>query len=164
MFIEIFEKMVEVKHISEAVEKIDLIEEDDLQTLLNDYTSTQKALINYILMTCESFSDNEIASLAMYYYAVFYESFLNSGGQMNTLGEKEVEDFLDSYLPILELEDAEKMSADMLKLIEQEVLFGFLINEIMAEDEEGGSMDDAERQKMYILGTLMIGLLNKAAA
>lgn len=153
---------VEVKDLDQAIKKIDSIDENELQSLLDGYAEKQKPLITYILATCENFDNSQnVASLALYYYAIFYESFINADAEPEKLTEDKMKGFLDVYMPIIEEKDADKMSEQMLKLIEQDVLFSFLVNEILHEDEQGNKMGDDEQQQVYILGTIMIGMLNK---
>lgn len=155
---------VEVDNLDKALQKIDTIEESELQTLLDGYAEKQKPLVTYILATCESFENSQnIASLALYYYAVFYESFVNAEATPKAVTDEDMKNFLDQYMPIIENPDAEAMSDKMLELIQQDVLFSFLINEIVHEDDNGVKMGDDEQQQIYILGTIMIGMLNQGA-
>lgn len=155
---------VEVKDLDEALKKVDTIEQEELQSLLDGYAKKQEPLITYILSTCESFDNAQnIGSLALYYYAVFYESFINADAEPKSLDSEDMNDFLGTYMPIIEQKDADAMSQQMLDLIQQDVLFSFLVNEILHEDEDGNKMQDDEQQQIYILGTIMIGMLNKGA-
>ena len=155
---------VSAQSIEKAVEKIDGLEDDALDKLIETYTLSQQDLVNYILQAGAEYENEELNIYGIYYFAIIYEAFLQEGLQPKTISEDDIDEFQEPFLEALDAIHKAENYQPLQELISQFSLQEFMVSEIEAKDEEGEELPDETKTQLFIVSTAVIGLLSEASA
>ena len=151
---------IKVENIEKAIEKIDTLEADALDKLIETFTLKQENLVDYVLQAGLEYENDSLNSYSIYYFAIAMESFLESGVKMKLIDEDDIENFQEPFLLCLDAIHEDEDYSPMHELIQQNSLIQFILNDIEAEDEEGVSLDEDTKTQLFIVCSSMLGLMN----
>lgn len=154
---------VSIKSIEAAIQKIDGMEEEALDKLIETFTLKQENLVNYLLQAGLEYENEDLNMFAIYYFAIVYEAFHQEGLTLKEITEDDIDAFQDPFVLALDTIYKDEDYNAMQDLIEQHHLSQFMMNEIEAVDEDGEALDDETKTQLFIVSSGMIGLMNGAA-
>ena len=82
---------IKVENIEKAIEKIDTLEADALDKLIETFTLKQENLVDYVLQAGLEYENDSLNSYSIYYFAIAMESFMESGVKMKLIDEDDIE-------------------------------------------------------------------------
>ncbi len=151
---------ISIENLEGAINKIDSLEGDALEKLIETYTLSQEDLVNYILQAGLEYENENLNSFSIYYFAIAMEAFIQSGDTPRHITEDDIEDFQEPFLLCLDAIYKDEDYTPMHDLIQQNNLLQFILNDIEAEDEDGVSLDEETKTQLFIVCSSMIGLIN----
>lgn len=153
---------ISIKSIEKAVEKIDSLDDEALEKLIETFALSQEELLNYIMMAGVEYGNEDLNAFSIYYFAIVMEAFNQEGVKLRTVTEEEVDEFQEPFVAALDAIHDSENYGPIEELVEQLNLLQFMVNEIEAEDEDGDSFDEETKTQLFIVSTSMIGLMNQA--
>lgn len=154
-------KQISAESISKALDKIDNMDDEALDKLIETFTLSQPQLVDYILQAGVEYENEDLNIYSIYYFAVLMECIIQNGSSIREVTEQDIEDFQEPFLMALDAinnEDFEPMQ----DLIQQHHMYSFVITEIEAEDEDGNELEDEMKSQLFIVCAGMIGLMHLA--
>jgi hypothetical protein len=155
-------KHVTFSSIEKAIQKVDHLNDDDLEVLSEKFALAQPTLLGYAMTAPEEYQNEELEGLLIYYFCLISEAFEQQGLEMNIISEDEIDTFEE---PFFEMLDAyfENDDAELLEdFCDQPDLSQFMAMEISTEDEDGSSLSDETATQLFIVSLAMITLMNRA--
>ncbi|MCG8577302.1 MAG: hypothetical protein MI810_20630 [Flavobacteriales bacterium] len=153
---------VSVQSIEKAIEKIDSLNDEALDKLIETFTLKQEQLVSYLLQAGVEYENEELNVFSIYYFAIVLEAFLNEGLQLKEISEEDIDNFQDPFLLALDAIHKEEDYEPMQDLTRQHHLMQFMMHEIEAADEDGEVLDEETKLQLFIVSSGMIGLMNQA--
>jgi hypothetical protein len=155
-------KHVTFSSIEKAIQKVDHLNDDDLEVLSEKFALAQPTLLGYAMTAPEEYQNEELEGLLIYYFCLISEAFEQQGLEMNIISEDEIDAFEE---PFFEMLDAyfENDDTDLLEdFCDQPELSQFMAMEISTEDEDGSALSDETATQLFIVSLAMITLMNRA--
>ncbi|MEN9700628.1 MAG: hypothetical protein RLZZ301_1826 [Bacteroidota bacterium] len=155
-------KQVSLGAIERAIEVVDNLNDDQLETITETYAAQQEALLAYLMTAPEEYKNEELEGLLIYYFCLILECFKQENITLNKVTEADIDaleepffDMLDQYF---ETEDEEIIES----FCDQPALAQFMAMEVSEEDEDGSELNEETATQLFIVALAMISLLNKA--
>jgi hypothetical protein len=155
---------VSVESIEAAIAKIDSLNEDALDRLIETFTLKQEHLVNYLLQAGLEYENDELNMFSIYYFAIVYEAFMQQGISIMEVTEEAIDDFQEPFLLALDAIYKDEDYEPMQDLIRQHHLEQFMMDEIEAPDEDGEQLSEETKTQLFIVTSGMIALLSQAIA
>ena len=155
-------KHVTFSSIEKAIQKVDNLNDDELEVLSEKFALAQPTLLGYAMTAPEEYQNEELEGLLIYYFCLISEAFEQQGLEMNIISEDEIDAFEE---PFFEMLDAyfENDDTDLLEdFCDQPELSQFMAMEISTEDEDGSALSDETATQLFIVSLAMITLMNRA--
>ena len=154
---------VNAEHINKALEKIEGMEDEALEKLIETFTMEQTPLMGYSLQAAMEFQNDELNDLIMYYFAIILQAFKNAGHKTSTVTDDMIDAFQDPFHSALDMVHQTEDYSEISSLINQPVLENWMVDEINGEDADGNKLGDETQIQLYLVAMTIIGLLNKSA-
>ncbi len=155
-------KHVTFSSIEKAIQKVDNLNDDELEVLSEKFALAQPTLLGYAMTAPEEYQNEELEGLLIYYFCLISEAFEQQGLEMNVISEEEIDAFEEPFFEMLdtyfENDDAELLE----DFCDQPELSQFMAMEISTEDEDGSSLSDETATQLFIVSLAMITLMNRA--
>jgi hypothetical protein len=155
-------QQISIDSIEKALKKVDGLDEAALDKLIETYTIQQQDMVDYILQAGMEYENEDLNVFAIYYFAVFMESFSQHGLKVKGLTQEDIEAFHEPYLLALDAVHSNEDYEPMEDLIQQQNLQQFIIEEVESPDSDGVLLDDQTQTQLFIVTMSIIGLLNSA--
>lgn len=155
-------KHVTFSSIEKAIQKVDNLNDDELEVLSERFALAQPTLLGYAMTAPEEYQNEELEGLLIYYFCLISEAFEQQGLEMKIISEDEIDTFEE---PFFEMLDAyfENDDTELLEdFCDQPELSQFMAMEISTEDEDGSSLSDETATQLFIVSLAMITLMNRA--
>lgn len=155
-------KHVTFSSIEKAIQKVDNLNDEELEVLSEKFALAQPTLLGYAMTAPEEYQNDELEGLLIYYFCLISEAFEQQGLEMNIISEDEIDAFEE---PFFEMLDAyfENDDTDLLEdFCDQPELSQFMAMEISTEDEDGSALSDETATQLFIVSLAMITLMNRA--
>ena len=155
-------KHVTFSSIEKAIQKVDNLNDEELEVLSERFALAQPTLLGYAMTAPEEYQNEELEGLLIYYFCLISEAFEQQGLELNAISEEEIDAFEE---PFFEMLDAyfENDDAELLEdFCDQPELSQFMAMEISTEDEDGSSLSDETATQLFIVSLAMITLMNRA--
>ncbi len=153
---------ISIENIEAAIAKIDGLDEEALDKLIETFTLKQQHLVNYLLQAGLEYENEDLNVFSIYYFAIVFEAFIQQGLTLNEITEDAIEAFQDPFVLALDAIYKDEDYAAMQDLMQQHHLAQFMMNEIEAQDEDGETLPDDTKTQLFIVSSGMIALLNGA--
>ena len=154
--------IISIESIEKALNKVDGLNEEALDKLIETFALKQEALLNYVMQAGVEYENEDLNVFSIYYFAVVLEAFIQQGINLNTINEDQIDDFQDPFLLTLDAINKEEDYTPLHELVNQPHLIQFMVNEIDSEDEDGETLDEETKMQLFIVSSSMIGLMNTA--
>ena len=155
---------VSVKSIENAVDKIDAMDEDALESYSEAIVLGQEEFMGYIMSAALEFDNEELLNYLMYYYTIFHEAFVQEGLTLAKIDEAMIDAFQEEYFAILDEYQEEEDFDVIVAFSNQKLLMEFLLMEIQPDEEHPEeSLDEDTADHLFLVGTAMISMFSRAA-
>ncbi|MFN5416660.1 MAG: hypothetical protein ACK5B9_06345 [Flavobacteriia bacterium] len=155
-------KQISFKSIEKAIEKIDNLDDDNLEKVAEAFSLAQPTLLGYVMSAAVEYKNEQLEGLLIYYYCLISEAFKNEGVELAIVSDDDIDAFEE---PFFEMLDAyfDNNDEDILDdFCGQAELAKFMAMEISVEDEDGTTLDDETATQLFIVTMAQISLLNRA--
>lgn len=153
---------VSVESIAKALNKIDQLEEEGLDKLIETYTLKQESLVNYILAAGYEYENEDLNVFSIYYFALVYEAFYQQNIELKTITDEMIEEFQEPFVLALDELNRNEDFEPIQDLVNQHNLLHFMTEEIESPDSDGIILDEETQNQLFIVTTSMIGIMNAA--
>lgn len=154
---------ISIASIEAAIKKVDSLDEDALDRLIETFTLQQQSLVNYILQAGLEYENEDLNVFSIYYFAIIFEAFNQQQVTLKEVTDDDIEAFQEPFLLALDAIYKNEDYEPMQDLIQQHHLVQFMMNEIEAVDEDGESLTEETQTQLFIVSSGMIGLMNAAS-
>ncbi len=149
----------EYKDIEVAFNKIDNLNDQELEKLCEKHTLNQPELLEYILSASIEYKNEQLEGLLVYYFCLLMEIRINKAPLELKIDEESIVAFEDQFLNVIN----EYFENEKIELLEeytdQGELVKFMIIEISTPDEDGSKLDEETAVQLFISSIAMIKLL-----
>ncbi|MAO32852.1 MAG: hypothetical protein CL824_05030 [Crocinitomicaceae bacterium] len=149
----------EYQDIEVAFNKIDNLNDLELEKLCEKHTLNQPELLEYILSASVEYKNEQLEGLLVYYFCLLMEIRINKAPLELKIDEKSIVAFEDQFLNVIN----EYFENEKIELLEeytdQGELVKFMIIEISTPDEDGSKLDEETAVQLFISSIAMIKLL-----
>lgn len=155
-------KQISFKSIEKAIEKIDNLDDDNLEKVAEAFSLAQPTLLAYVMSAAIEYKNEQLEGLLIYYYCLISEAFKQEGVELNVVTDEDIDAFEE---PFAEMLDAyfDSDDEDILdEFCQQAELAKFMAMEISVEDEDGTALDDETATQLFIVTIAQISLLSRA--
>ena len=155
-------KYVTESSIDTALEKMESFGDPEIESIFDDFSAKQPAILAFILSNEEAMTEDEF-NILLELSLIMYMAFYAESAELREVSETELETIIDIAVKKyeeLDEEDDDAMNEAVENAVEtanQPLLFQFLIEDLMARGAEGGFVDDASGPA-FILPTLQMVL------
>lgn len=154
-------EFINAEHINKALEKIEGLEDEALNQLIESFALEQTPLVGYSLQAAIEFENEELNELIMYYFAVIYQAFKNGGYKIAEVPDDLIEAFEEPFHSALDLIHETEDYSEISSIINQPVLESWMVEEINGVDADGKVLEEETQIQLYLVSMTIIGLLNK---
>ncbi|HNS41655.1 MAG TPA: hypothetical protein PKN22_02760 [Taishania sp.] len=155
-------KQVTYESIEKAINIIDNLPDDQLETIASDFSKAQPTLISYALSASEEFNNERLQGLLIYYFCLIIEAFRQEGIELNEVKEEEVDEFEEPFFQALDTYFQTENIETLEEFVGQSVLVQFMTIEISTPDEDGTALDDETATQLFIVTLAVIYLLTNS--
>lgn len=155
-------KQVTYESIEKAINIIDNLPDDQLETIASDFSKAQPTLISYALSASEEFNNERLQGLLIYYFCLIIEAFRQEGIELNEVKEEEVDEFEEPFFQALDTYFQTENIETLEEFVGQSVLVQFMTIEISTPDEDGTVLDDETATQLFIVTLAVIYLLTNS--
>lgn len=155
-------KHVSTASIEKAINKVDNLDDDGLESLSETYATAQPTLLGYVMSAALEYQNEKLEGLLIYYYCLISDCFSQEGLKLKNIAEEDIDAFEEPYFDMLDTyfeNDDDEVLEDF---CDQPELTQFMAMEISTEDEDGTSLDDETATQLFIVTLAMITLMNRA--
>ena len=153
---------VNTNSIDKAIEHVDNLQDDALESLSERYALAQPELLDYVMSASSEYENEELEGLLIYYFCLIMSSFEMEGLNLRPIVEADIDEMQDPYFEMLdsyfESEDEEELES----FCDQPYLAKFMAIEVSTDDEDGSSLSEETSSQLFIVTIGMISLLNRA--
>lgn len=157
-------QQVSIESIEKALKKVDSLDENALDKLIETHTLSQQNLVDYLLQAGMEYQNEDLNVYSIYYFAVFMEAFHAQDLSVREVTTEDIEAFHEPYLLALDAVHSNEDYEPMDDLVGQQNLQQFIIEEVESPDSEGVMLEEDTQTQLFIVCMSLIGLLNSAAA
>jgi hypothetical protein len=150
------------KHIENAIQKIDGLNEAALDKIIETYALKQEDLLGHVMQAGVEYENEDLNTFAIYYFAIVMAAFEDAEIKLQTITQDHIEEFQEPFLLALDEINQNEDYTPLHELINQSNLIVFMANEIDAEDEDGEVLEEETKTQLFIVMSSMIGLMNAA--
>ena len=149
----------EYQDIEVAFNKIDNLNDLELEKLCEKHTLNQPELLEYILSASVEYKNEQLEGLLVYYFCLLMEIRINKAPLELKIDEESIVAFEDQFLNVIN----EYFENEKIELLEeytdQGELVKFMIIEISTPDVDGSKLDEETAVQLFISSIAMIKLL-----
>ncbi len=157
-------KHVSLKSIEAAIKKVDNLDDDQLETLSEQYALAQETLLGYVMSAALEYENEQLEGLLIYYYCLLSEAFAQEGNNVRTVTEDDIDAFEEPYFQMLDLYFENDDEEVLESFCDQPDLAQFMLMEISTEDTDGTSLDEETATQLFIVTLAMITLMGRASS
>lgn len=153
-------KFVSKESIDRALAQLEALEDAQIDEFFDKFSTQQPAILDFLMSNKEEMTVDEFDVLLELAF-VTYVSFYEEDTAIKEVTEAQIEEIIDVALKAYEEmdeSDDESVEEEVSKAMEkakQPLLFQFVLQDLMAREEEGG-FDDEESSPAFVLPTLQM--------
>ncbi len=153
-------KHITLSSIEKAIQKVDNLDEDELERIAETYAIAQQVLLGYVMSAAVEYDNEQLEGLIIYYYCLICEAFAQEGVLLNEIVEADIDAFEEGYFAMLD-EYFESEEEEVINdFCDQPELTRFMMIEVSTDDEDGTSLSDDTATQLFIVTLAMISLMN----
>jgi hypothetical protein len=157
-------KHVSLAAIERAIEVVDNLDDDQLESTFEKYAETQQILLDYVMSAPTEYENEELEGLLVYYFCLINECFSQEAIKVRTITEEDIDELEEPYFDMLDqyFEDEDEDEEILDSFCDQPELAQFMAMEVSTDDEDGSSFSDDTASQLFIVTIAMISLMNRA--
>lgn len=150
------------QNIENAIKKIDSLNEDALDKIIETYALKQEDLLGHVMQAGVEYENEDLNTFSIYYFAIVMAAFEDAEISIKNITQDDIDDFQEPFLLALDEINQNEDYTPLHELINQPNLVVFMANEIDAEDEDGEVLEEETKTQLFIVMSSMIGLMNNS--
>ncbi|MBU3660773.1 MAG: hypothetical protein FGM14_12925 [Flavobacteriales bacterium] len=155
-------KHVSLAAIERAIEVVDNLDDDQLESTVEKYAETQEMLFEYVMSAPTEYENEELEGLLIYYFCLINECFKQEGIKLRSVTEEDIDELEEPYFDMLDQYFEDEDEEILESFCDQPQLAQFMAMEVSTDDEDGSSFDDDTASQLFIVTLATISLLNRA--
>jgi hypothetical protein len=155
-------KQVSLAAIERAIEVVDNLDDDQLESTFEKYAETQQILLDYVMSAPTEYENEELEGLLVYYFCLINESFSQEAIKVRSITEEDIDELEEPYFDMLDQYFEEEDEEILESFCDQPELAQFMAMEVSTDDEDGSSFSDDTASQLFIVTIAMISLMNRA--
>lgn len=155
-------KHVSLAAIERAIEVVDNLDDDQLESTFEKYAETQQMLLDYVMSAPTEYENEELEGLLVYYFCLINECFSQEGIKIRAIIEEDIDELEEPYFDMLDQYFEDEDEEILESFCDQPELAQFMAMEVSTDDEDGSSFSDDTASQLFIVTLAMISLMNRA--
>lgn len=155
-------KHVSLAAIERAIEVVDNLDDDQLESTFEKYAETQQMLLDYVMSAPTEYENEELEGLLVYYFCLINECFSQEGIKIRAIIEEDIDELEEPYFDMLDQYFEDEDEEILESFCDQPQLAQFMAMEVSTDDEDGSSFSDDTASQLFIVTLAMISLMNRA--
>ncbi len=154
-------KQVTLASIEKAIDIVDNLDDDQLESLSEKYALAQQILLDYVASAATEYENEELEGLIIYYFCLINECFTQEGITFREVTEADIDELEEPYFDMLDQYFEEENEEILESFCDQPELAQFMAMEVSTEDEDGTDMSEDTATQLFIVSLAMISLINR---
>jgi hypothetical protein len=154
-------KTIPFASLDAAIEKVDNLDDNELEKLCEKHATAQPELIDYILSAAVEYENPDLEGLLIYYFCLLMEAYSHSECVLNKIEVSDIESFEEEFLGVLETYFEEENLELLEEYTGQPDLVHFMLVEISTADDDGTTLEDETGVQLFISTMAMVSLISK---
>lgn len=155
-------KQVSFQSIEHAIQKIDNLDDDQLETISEKFANAQQPLLGYLLSAVDEYQNEKLEGLIIYYFCLLSACFEEEGMSLTEISDEAIDAFQEPYFEMLDAYFENNEEEILEDFCDEPELNRFMAMEVSTEDTDGSSLDDETATQLFIVATAMIALMHQA--
>ena len=154
-------KQVTLASIEKAIDIVDNLDDDQLESLSEKYALAQQILLDYVASAATEYENEELEGLIIYYFCLINECFAQEGITFLEVTAGDIDELEEPYFDMLDQYFEEENEEILESFCDQPELAQFMAMEVSTEDEDGTDMSEDTATQLFIVSLAMISLINR---
>ena len=154
-------KQVTLASIEKAIDIIDNLDDDQLESVSEKYALAQQILLDYVASAATEYENEELEGLIIYYFCLINECFAQEGITFRKVTEADIDELEEPYFDMLDQYFEDENEEILESFCDQPELAQFMAMEVSTEDEGGTDMSEDTATQLFIVTMAMISLINR---
>ncbi len=154
-------KQVTLASIEKAIDIVDNLDDDQLESLSEKYALAQQILLDYVASAATEYENEELEGLIIYYFCFINECFAQEGITFREVTEADIDELEEPYFDMLDQYFEDENEEILESFCDQPELAQFMAMEVSTEDEDGTDMSEDTATQLFIVSLAMISLINR---
>jgi hypothetical protein len=154
-------KQVTLASIEKAIDIVDNLDDDQLESLSEKYALAQQILLDYVASAATEYENEELEGLIIYYFCLINECFTQEGITFREITEADIDELEEPYFDMLDQYFEDENEEILESFCDQPELAQFMAMEVSTEDEDGTDMSEDTATQLFIVSLAMISLINR---
>jgi len=155
-------KHVSLASIEKAIDIVDNLDDDQLESTFEKYAETQQMLLEYVMSAPTEYENEELEGLLVYYFCLINECFSQEGVKLRAITEEDIDELEEPFFDMLDQYFEDEDEEILESFCDQPELAQFMAMEVSTDDEDGSTMSDETASQLFTVAIAMISLMNKA--
>jgi len=155
-------KHVSLASIENAIDIVDNLDDDQLESTFEKYAETQQMLLEYIMSAPTEYENEELEGLLVYYFCLINECFSQEGIKLREISEEDIDEMQEPFEEMLDHYFDDEDEEILESFCDQPELAQFMAMEVSTDDEDGSTMSDETASQLFTVTIAMISLMNRA--
>jgi hypothetical protein len=154
-------KQVTLASIEKAIDIIDNLDDDQLESVSEKYALAQQILLDYVASAATEYENEELEGLIIYYFCLINECFAQEGITFRKVTEADIDELEEPYFDMLDQYFEDENEEILESFCDQPELAQFMAMEVSTEDEDGTDMTEDTATQLFIVTMAMVSLINR---
>ena len=154
-------KQVSLASIEKAIDIIDNLDDDQLESVSEKYALAQQILLDYVASAATEYENEELEGLIIYYFCLINECFTQEGITFRKVTEADIDELEEPYFDMLDQYFEDENEEILESFCDQPELAQFMAMEVSTEDEDGTDMTEDTATQLFIVTMAMVSLINR---
>ena len=154
-------KQVSLASIEKAIDIIDNLDDDQLESVSEKYALAQQILLDYVASAATEYKNEELEGLIIYYFCLINECFAQEGITFRKVTEADIDELEEPYFDMLDQYFEDENEEILESFCDKPELAQFMAMEVSTEDEDRTDMSEDTATQLFIVTMAMISLINR---
>jgi len=155
-------KHVSLASIEKAIDIVDNLDDDQLESTFEKYALPQQMLLEYVMSAPTEYENEDLEGLLVYYFCLINECFAQEGIKLREVTEEDIDEMQEPFEEMLDQYFDDEDEEILESFCDQPELAQFMAMEVSTDDEDGSTMSDETASQLFTVTIAMISLMNRA--
>ncbi len=155
-------KHVSLASIEKAIDIVDNLDDDQLESTFEKYALPQQMLLEYVMSAPTEYENEDLEGLLVYYFCLINECFTQEGIKLREVTEEDIDEMQEPFEEMLDQYFDDEDEEILESFCDQPELAQFMAMEVSTDDEDGSTMSDETASQLFTVTIAMISLMNRA--